>query len=235
MEPDNGQRTTTRSLNQWLKAFILAIGILIVIHLFVLRFVTVQSTSMFATLLPGDLLLVQRWAVLTGFDRGDVVVFRDPLKDRQHEMRRPLLVKRIAGMPGDLLELRGGDLYINGDPIDPPMHATWSHLLQMETGISPDSLLETLEIPPGVVAGNDRYELPLNDTLAGLLKRSARKPPPRCSRSARIFRGPAVIWVRYGSPRKATRSRSRLTTCRSSIGRSGSTKVTASRIPGIAC
>ena len=76
-------------------------------------------------------------------------------------------------MPGDLLELRGGDLYINGDPIDLPTHATWSHLLQMETGISPDSLLGTLEIPTGMVAGNDRYELPLNDTLAGLLKRSA--------------------------------------------------------------
>src|SRR5690606_4242616 len=91
----------------------------------------------------------------------------------QHEMRRPLLMKRIAGMPGDLLELRGGDLYINGDPIDLPTHATWSHLLQMETGISPDSLLGTLEIPPGMVAGNDRYEVPLNDTLASLLKRSA--------------------------------------------------------------
>ncbi len=173
MQPDNGQPTTTRTLNQWLKAFILAIGVLIVIHLFVLRFVTVKSTSMFATLLPGDLVLVQRWAIHTGLDRGDVVVFRDPLKDRQHEMRRPLLVKRIAGMPGDLLELRGGDLYINGDQVDPPAHATWSHLLQMEPGASPDSLLGTLGIPTGMAAGNDRYEVPLNDTLASLLKRSA--------------------------------------------------------------
>ena len=68
---------------------------------------------MYATLRPGDLLLVQRWPVWTGFERGDVVVFRDPLKDNVPMLRRPLLVKRIVGMPGDVVELRKGVLFVN--------------------------------------------------------------------------------------------------------------------------
>ncbi|HRF78951.1 MAG TPA: signal peptidase I, partial [Flavobacteriales bacterium] len=67
--------------NEWLKAFVLAIVLLLALHMFVVRWVIVESTSMFGTLKPGDLVLVQRWPVWTGLERGDIVVFRDPLKD----------------------------------------------------------------------------------------------------------------------------------------------------------
>ena len=83
------------ALNEWLRSFILALLILVFVHLFVVRFVSVQSTSMFATLRPGDLLLVQRWPVWTGFDHGDIVVFRDPLRDALPRRQRPLLVSRV--------------------------------------------------------------------------------------------------------------------------------------------
>ena len=58
---DNQQQTTVPSRllkNEWFRAFLLALGLLILVHFFVLRFVTVESTSMYATLRPGDLLLV---------------------------------------------------------------------------------------------------------------------------------------------------------------------------------
>ncbi|MBK8338730.1 MAG: hypothetical protein IPK99_01345 [Flavobacteriales bacterium] len=45
--------------------------LLILVHTFVLRWVIVQSTSMFATLVPGDVVAVQRWPVWTGFQRGE--------------------------------------------------------------------------------------------------------------------------------------------------------------------
>ena len=99
--------------NEWLKAFVLALVLLLFLHAFVVRWVIVESTSMFATLKPGDLVLVQRWPLWTGLDRGDVVVFRDPLKDDVSMVRRPLLVKRIAGMPGDRVEIRRGKLFVN--------------------------------------------------------------------------------------------------------------------------
>ena len=98
------------ALNEWLRAFVVATVLLALVHGFLFRVVNVQSTSMFATLMPGDLLLVQRWPVVTGVERNDVVVFRDPLKDDRALSRRPLLVKRIAGLPGDAVELRKGVL-----------------------------------------------------------------------------------------------------------------------------
>src|SRR5881394_860424 len=43
--------------------------------------------------------------------RGDIVVFYSP-----HDGKR--LVKRVVGLPGDLIELRNEKLIINGDPVE---------------------------------------------------------------------------------------------------------------------
>lgn len=160
-----------RSLNEWLRAFVLAVLLLVSMHLFVLRWVTIRSTSMYATLLPGDLVLVQRWPIWTGFDRGDVVVFRDPLKDREPRRKRPLLVKRIAGMPGDTVQLKQGVLYVNGVEQAPPPTATWSYLVRMRSGHAPDSIMGLLGLPTSILIPGRRFlELPLNDSLARQLE-----------------------------------------------------------------
>ena len=172
---DNQQQTTVPSRllkNEWFRAFLLALGLLILVHFFVLRFVTVESTSMYATLRPGDLLLVQRWPVWTGLSRGDVVVFRDPLKDRDPMFRRPLLVKRIVGMPGDTVELRHDVLLVNGEPQVLPPAATTSYLVRLAMGQRPDSLLALLGLPKSLVQpGRTAIELPLNKALAEIVER----------------------------------------------------------------
>lgn len=165
-------RDRWRRLNEWLRSFILAVVILIVVHLFIVRFVSVQSTSMFATLRPGDLLLVQRWPLWTGFDRGDIVVFRDPLRDAVAKYKRPLLVKRIAGLPGDIVQLKDGELFVNHIYQPLPDDATFSHLVRMRTDAAPETLLTSLGLPPYFMQGErSTLELPLNDALAD----SARK------------------------------------------------------------
>jgi signal peptidase I len=160
-----------RSLNEWLRAFVLAVVLLFLVHLFVLRWVTVQSTSMYATLLPGDLVVVQRWTVWTGFERGDIVVFRDPLKDQESRSKRPLLVKRIVGMPGDTVELRAGLLWVNGERHEAPSTATWSHLVRLRGEHAPDSIMERLRLSMSMLIPGRRFlELPLNRTLADSLE-----------------------------------------------------------------
>lgn len=158
--------------NEWLKAFILAIVLLLALHAFVVRWVIVESTSMFATLKPGDLILVQRWPVWTGFSRGDVVVFRDPLKDDLAMARRPLLVKRIAGMPGDKVELKQGRLFVNGFEVEPTTHGTQSYLVRSRDERFADSLMLTLGLPSHLLQrGRTFVEVPLNEELAASVER----------------------------------------------------------------
>ncbi|MBP6311212.1 MAG: signal peptidase I [Flavobacteriales bacterium] len=140
---------------------------LVLIHFFVLRWVTVQSTSMFATLKPGDLLMVWRWPLWTGIERNDIVVFRDPLRDDLTKSNRPLLVKRVVGIPGDIVMIRKGRSSINGTEEEFPSTGTFSYLVRLKEGRSPDALLDYLGLEQGSVQhGRMFIEVPLNTVLA---------------------------------------------------------------------
>ncbi|MCB0765343.1 MAG: signal peptidase I, partial [Flavobacteriales bacterium] len=154
-------------LGPWPRALMQAVALLLVVHVFVVRWVMVESTSMFATLRPGDLLTVQRWPIWTGFERGDIVVFRDPLRDDVNMSARPLLVKRIAGMPGDVVQLRDGLLFVNDERDPLPSTGTYAYLVRLRSGRSPVALVDMLGLPQGIVrSGRSFIELPLNAELA---------------------------------------------------------------------
>jgi signal peptidase I len=97
---------------------------------FVLAPFSIPSGSMLPTLHIGDYLVVAKWPygfsrysfplefppfkgrVLSHLpDRGDVVVFVPPGDEKQD------YVKRVIGLPGDRVEVRGGELILNGKPI----------------------------------------------------------------------------------------------------------------------
>ncbi|HEX2919089.1 MAG TPA: signal peptidase I [Edaphobacter sp.] len=101
---------------------------IIVIAIFIVTF-TVQpfripSGSMEPTLLIGDFLLVDKEITADAagslflpsptIHRGDVVVFHFPVNPNVH------LVKRVVGIPGDRIRLRGGRVYVNGLRLDEP-------------------------------------------------------------------------------------------------------------------
>lgn len=164
---EQGARMLHLWRNEWFKAFLLAIVSLVALHLFVVRWVVVESTSMYATLRPGDLLLVQRWPVWTGMARQDIVVFRDPLKDDLAMARRPLLVKRIAGMPGDQVELRRGVLLVNGQEVPGGEQTTQAYLVRLRNAHYTDSLLQQVGLPASLrQPGRAFLELPLNAKMA---------------------------------------------------------------------
>lgn len=72
------------------------------------RLVKVAGDSMVPTYHSSDLLLT-RPVGRTGVRRGDVIVFR------RGDLR---LIKRAVGVPGDLVELEAGSLFVNGEPVD---------------------------------------------------------------------------------------------------------------------
>ncbi|MBK8977828.1 MAG: signal peptidase I [Planctomycetes bacterium] len=94
-----------RFLRDVLRGFLL----IVLLHLFVVQVSIVRGESMQPCLQDGDRLLVDRVSYsLTPVDRFDVVVLRNP--------RDPSVdyVKRVIGLPGDVVELRDGRLCVNG-------------------------------------------------------------------------------------------------------------------------
>lgn len=73
----------------------------------------VEGTSMLPLLESGDRILVDKVAYRFGtIGRGDVVVFWSPLDPDVS------FVKRVIGLPGDDVEVRGGVVFVNGTALD---------------------------------------------------------------------------------------------------------------------
>ncbi len=101
-----------KELWDWSKALIVAFVIVLLLRAFVFQLSTVKSYSMQPTLYEHEWLFINKIALEFGsLGRGDVVILKDP---RTGPERKEFLVKRIIGMPGDTLEIRAGQLYING-------------------------------------------------------------------------------------------------------------------------
>ena len=102
----------------------------IVIRTFIAAPFSIPSGSMLPRLMIGDYLFVAKWPYgysrysfpfgLASFDgrimggvpdRGDVVVFRSPGPEDED------IVKRVIGLPGDTIQVRGGQVILNGQPI----------------------------------------------------------------------------------------------------------------------
>ncbi|MCS6774663.1 MAG: signal peptidase I [Anaerolineae bacterium] len=50
---------------------------------------------------------------LFGYNRGDIVIARSPIQDVE-------LIKRLIGKPGDTVEIRGSQVFVNGQPLHEP-------------------------------------------------------------------------------------------------------------------
>lgn len=74
----------------------------------------VQGNCMEPTLCHEERLLGSPVALSGGVRRGDVVVFRPPHR------RDAVFVKRVIGLPGDVVAIRAGRVYLNGLPLPEP-------------------------------------------------------------------------------------------------------------------
>ena len=117
-------------LGETIRVVIHAFLIAVVIRTLLFQPFNIPSGSMKATLLVGDYLFVSKYSYgysrfsipfspplfsgrIWGSDpnRGDVVVFRLPKDDTTD------YIKRVIGLPGDRIQMKGGLLYINDEPV----------------------------------------------------------------------------------------------------------------------
>ncbi len=88
---------------------LLAIALAIAVQAFVVKPYRIPTDSMANTLVPHQRVLVDRLIYrFRSVHRGDIIVFRCA------ELGNAVLIKRVVGLPGDLLALHNGRLYVNG-------------------------------------------------------------------------------------------------------------------------
>lgn len=97
------------------EAVIIALIAAFLIRGFVVQAFKIPSGSMIPTLEIGDHILVSKFIYwFKEPQRGDVVVFKYPRDERRD------FIKRVVGLPGEWLEVRGTTVYINGKPLEEP-------------------------------------------------------------------------------------------------------------------
>ena len=92
-------------------AFVLAM----IIRTFIVQAFWIPSGSMIPTLEINDRVLVAKfWNWFFEPSRGSLYVFRYPV-DRDRDF-----VKRVIAVPGDIVDIKNGTVYINGQPVNEP-------------------------------------------------------------------------------------------------------------------
>jgi signal peptidase I len=159
-----------------IEVVLIAFVLFLLIRTFVVQAFKIPSGSMIPTLLVGDHILVNKFVYgidlpftdakipVTHPKRGDIVVFRfpsDPSKD---------YIKRVIGLPGDIVKISGRQVFVNGERFgqeemgvfryeDPPGYDQTAALRRESIGGRPHLLLHDTEalhtddlvrrVPPG--------------------------------------------------------------------------------------
>ena len=78
--------------------------------------IRVESVSMQPTLYASNFIILNKVAYKIGQPhRGDIIVFQNP-----HDPRLTPYIKRVIGLPGEVVRVRDGKVIINGSALDEP-------------------------------------------------------------------------------------------------------------------
>jgi signal peptidase I len=99
----------------WTRDLLIAIGLALVIIVFLYQPVKVEGTSMAPLLSDQERIFINKFVYrFEDIHRGDVVVFWYPLD------RSKSFIKRVIGLPGETVDIRHGLLYVNGELVPEP-------------------------------------------------------------------------------------------------------------------
>jgi len=104
-----------KEIRVWSRDLLIAIGLALVIIVFLYQPVKVEGTSMAPLLSDQERIFINKFVYrFEPIQRGDVVVFWYPLDHSKS------FIKRVVGLPGETVEIRQGVLYVNGKSIPEP-------------------------------------------------------------------------------------------------------------------
>jgi signal peptidase I len=149
---------------EYAESILIAILLALVIRTYLVQAFKIPSGSMEDTLAIGDHLLVNKFIYGTKIPfsdksiikirdprRGDVIVFEypeDPSKD---------FIKRVVGLPGDVVEGRGKKVFVNGKPFE-DIHEIHKEMMVIPKEMNPRDTFGPVKVPDNsyFVMGDNR-------------------------------------------------------------------------------
>ena len=145
-------------VREYFESLVIAVLLALFVRTWVFQAFKIPTGSMERNLLIGDHLIVNKMTFAPGatalerlllpgrpIQRGDVVVFKYPQEPGRD------FIKRVIGLPGDRVEMRRKQVYINGEPLDEP-YVQHLQPLSADGEARPDNRLESYgpsTVPPG--------------------------------------------------------------------------------------
>ncbi|WP_328286465.1 signal peptidase I [Ureibacillus manganicus] len=158
-QPEKNEKKKNE-LWEWTKALIIAFLIAVVIRYFLFTPIVVDGDSMMPTLENGDRMIVNKFGYMIGEpNRFDIVVFHAPEgKD---------YIKRVIGLPGEHIEYRNDQLYINGEPIEEPYLDEYKSQLPKGDLTQDFTLQDIPNVDPNVEVIPEGYVFVMGDNRRG--------------------------------------------------------------------
>ncbi|RLE11512.1 signal peptidase I, partial [Candidatus Aerophobetes bacterium] len=136
-------------IREIVETIVIALVLAFLIRTFVVQTFWIPSGSMEPTLLVGDRIMAYK--LFYGIDdvkRGDIIIFKFPLDPKKD------FVKRVIGLPGDTIEIRKKEVYVNKKRLIEPYAV---HSDNWDTGFPRDEY-GPVKVPPDslFVLGDNR-------------------------------------------------------------------------------
>ncbi|MGQ9844595.1 MAG: signal peptidase I [Caldisericia bacterium] len=103
-----------KEIISWILTFLIAFTLAFLIRTFIFEPYKVQMSSMNPTLYENDLIIVNKFIFrFREPKRGEIVIFKPPYGDKDY-------IKRVIGLPKEVIEIKDGFVYINGKKLIEP-------------------------------------------------------------------------------------------------------------------
>jgi signal peptidase I len=145
-QPESTVTSAPKVENPWIET-IKTIGLSAILAFGIRSFVAearyIPSGSMLPTLKINDRLIIDKISYRFANPlRGDIVVF-NPTAQLEREKFKDAFIKRVIGLPGDQIEVKGGKVYINNKLLsekylDEAPHYNWSSKELTPDGVVPE-------------------------------------------------------------------------------------------------
>ena len=113
-QKEKPKKSIKREIFEWIMVFVVAAALAFVVRTFIFEPVRVDGLSMLNTLTDGEYMIATKFDYLLGDpERFDIVICNYP--NTSDGMYR---VKRVIGLPDETIELRAGELYVDGVHIE---------------------------------------------------------------------------------------------------------------------